>query len=144
MPFVHGKNAFLEIDDVAGAAFKIQPDLSQITLAWSRDNPITTTFGQNTQQRLAGIRDVALNGTGVWNGDHAGASAAAAIFDGLMAASIPTLVKFAPGGSISGCPLYTACMLISSHETSAPVNGVVTNTFAFQIASGSLTTGSCA
>lgn len=141
--YIHGKNAFLQAE-VGGVNYNISGDMNQITLSRSKDNPETTTFGDDSKQRVGGLNDATLNGAYIWNGDQSSASAAAQLLDDLMAGSTLSLLKYAPSGSISGCPLYTACMIISAHEVQSPVAGVVAGTFAFQLASGSVTTGCCA
>ena len=143
MPFVHGKNAILIVEDSLSASYNVRADTTSIVLNFTRDNPVVTTMGNDTQQRISGIRDVTLNGAYIWNGDANSGSAAPQILDSLMSASNIGVVKFAPAGSITGCPLYTACMLINSHQVNSPVGGAVVGTFTFEIASGSLTTGSC-
>ena len=141
MPFVHGKNSLLIVEDGTNASRNIQADMTSIVLNWTRDNPVVTTMGNDTNQRIAGLRDVTLNGAYIYNGIET--TGAPQILDSLLAASNIGVVKFAPAGSVTGCPLYTACMLINSHQVNSPVGGAVVGTFTFEIASGSLTTGSC-
>ena len=140
---VHGRNSILIVEDGLSASYNVAGDLNNIVLTWSRDNPITTTMGNVGQQRIAGLQDAVLTGAYVYNGDINTASAVPQILDSLLAASNTGVVKFAPAGSITGCPLYTACMLINSHQVSTQVNGAVMGTFGFEIASGSVTSGSC-
>lgn len=140
--YVHGKNALLQAE-VGGTNYNISGDMNNIVLAQSKDNPETTTFGDNSKQRVAGLNDATITGAYVWNGDTSTASATPQLLDDLMGSSAIALLKFAPAGSVSGCPLYTACMVIQAHEVTAPVAGVVAGTFGFQLASGSVTTGSC-
>ena len=143
MPFSHGRLAVFTLEDTAAASYGVSPDLTSIAHSWTRDNPLTTTMGKDTNTRIAGIRDYSISLAYIWNGDAGSASALPQILDALLAASGVTQIRYAPGGSISGCPLYTACMLVSQHDHTAPVNGVVAGTGTLQIASGSLTTGSC-
>lgn len=136
----HGRLAVLYVDDATGACQNVSGDLNSIVLTRTRDNPDTTTLGQVEHQRIGGLLDATLTGAYVWNGTET--TGAPQVFDGLLGASLPTRIQYAPGGSISGCPLYTASMLINSHAHTAGVNAPVVGTFAFQMASGSLISGS--
>ena len=138
---VHGRNSLLIVEDGGNASRNVSGDMNNIVLTWSRDNPVTTTMGNDTQQRISGMRDAVLTGAYIYNGQET--TGVPQVMDTLLAASNITVVKFAPAGSVTGCPLYTACMLINNHQVSAPVGGAVTGTFGFEIASGSLTSGSC-
>lgn len=137
----HGRNAQLFVTDTGGTCRNVSGDMNNIVLTWTRDNPDATTLTFDSHQRIPGLRDATLTGAYVWNG--AETTGAPQVMDNLLAASANTLIQFCPAGSISGCPLYTACMLINSHAITAPVNGVVAGTFAFALASGSVTSGSC-
>lgn len=140
----HGRNAKIWVDDTGGACTLVSGDLSSIVFTWTRDNPDVTTFGQDTHQRIAGLRDATITGAYVWNGaDIAAGSAAAQLLDLLLTGSGVTRVQYAPAGSITGCPLYTACMLVNSHSHTAGVNAPVVGTFGLHIAAGSVTSGSC-
>ena len=143
MPFSHGRLAVFTLEDTAAVSYGVSPDLTSIAHSWTRDNPMTTTMGKDTNTRIAGIRDYSVNLAYIWNGDANAGSSLAQILDGLLAASGVSQIRYAPGGSITGCPLYTACMLVSQHDHTAPVNGVVAGTATLQIASGSFITGSC-
>jgi len=142
MPFVHGKNSVIYVWDAGGTCRNMSGDKNSVTLSWNRNNPETTTFGKVATQRIAGLHDGVLSGAGIWNSDAS--SGIDAIFSGIMAASIPTLVQYAPGGSVSGCRLYSACYQMSKYDVVGPVNGVVAVNWEFQLASGSITVGSVA
>ncbi len=142
--FSHGRNAKLYVDNAdAAACTNVSGDLNSIVLTFTRDNPDVTTLGQDTHQRIAGLRDFALTGAYVWNAAETAGSGMPQILDALLVASMVTRIQYAPAGSITGCPLYTACMLVNSHTHTAGVNAPVVGTWAMHIASGSLTTGSC-
>ena len=141
--YVHGRNAVVHLEDVNGASQSIGGDMNTVTIAWSKDNPESTTFGDNHRQRVPGIGDATLNGAFIWNGDHAGASAVTQILLDIQNASTINLIKVAPAGSVTGCPLYTACWVLNAFEITAPVDGIVAGTMAWQLASGSVTNGSC-
>lgn len=146
MPFVSGRNAYLSACDIYGASFVISTEMNTITLSRSKSNPSYQVFGaSNTGRVSGGIADATLNGAFVWNSDSAGASAVHQLLEEAFSGSWVMPLRFAPGGSVSGCPLYSACMLLSSLELTTPVDGVVAGTFAFEnAASSGITTGSCA
>ena len=139
MPNVHGKNAKIWVWDTGGTYRDMSGDTNNITLSWSKDNPDTTTFGKDTHTRISGLRDATLTGAAVWN--SAETTSVDAVMSAHMSASDNILVMFAPGGSITGCPVYSACMLINQWEVTAPVDGVVAATFGFDISAGSVTAG---
>jgi hypothetical protein len=143
MPFAHGKNAYLRMED-STASYVFTADISSISDNWTRDNPQTTTMGKQMHTRIAGLQDYAITVAYVWNSDTVTASAVNTFLDNQFAASGNTCINYAPGGSITGCPLYSACMLISQHDRTAPVNGVVAGTFTLQNSSASVIAGSCA
>lgn len=142
MPFVHGKNVVIYVWDAGGTCRNMSGDKNSVTLAWSRNNPETTTFGKIAVQRIAGLQDTTLSGAGIFNSDDS--TGIDAVFSGIMAASLNTLVELAPGGSVSGCPLYSACYQMSKYDIVGPVNGVVAVNWEFQMGSGSLTAASVA
>lgn len=140
MPFVHGKNVVIWVYDSGGTCRNLSGDKNSVTLSWSRNNPETTTFGKVAVQRIAGLQDATLSGAGIWNSDAT--TGIDVVLSGLIAASTPALVLFAPGGSVSGCQLYSACMQISKFDVVGPVNNVVAVNWEFQLGSGSITDGS--
>ena len=141
MPFVHGTNSVLFLWDSGGTCRNVSGDLNNIALSWTRDNPDTTTFGKTTVQRIGGLQDATLTGAGLFN--TAETTSINAILEALMAASATnTLVNWVPGACLSGCPMYSACMLLSAFDVTAPVNGPAAISYTFQIASGSVTSGS--
>lgn len=136
MPVFHGKNGKIFVQDIAGSLRDISGDLNNVTLSWTRDNPTTTTFGMDSESRIAGVRDAQLSLAGVYS-PSANVSAASVLQE-LMTGSAVTLIKWAPGGSISGSPFYTACFLLSQFEAQGPQNGPGGISATFQLASGSL------
>lgn len=137
---VHGKNSVMIIWDSTGASQNVSGDMNSIALAWTRSNTDSTTFGQNSIQRVPGIYDAKLNGGAIFNGqDTTGIDA---VMAGVMAASLNTLVWYLPAGSRSGSPLYSGCFLVDNWNLSGAVNATVAATWSFSLASGSLTVGS--
>ena len=140
MAQAHGRNTVIKIEDDGGTIRDLSADNNSVTMTWTKDNADTMTFGKDNMQRIAGTRDLTLTGAGIWNGTET--TAIDAVLAGLMAGSKVTAACFQPGGSVGGCPNYIACVLLNSYEITAPVGGVVTVNWAFQLASGSVTAGS--
>jgi hypothetical protein len=140
MAQAHGRNAIVKIEDDGGTVRDLSADMNSVTLTWTKDNPDTMTFGKDNMQRISGTRDATLTGAGIWDGTET--TKIDAVLAGLLAGSKVTATCFQPGGSVGGCPNYIACMLLNSYEITAPVGGVVAVTYAFHLASGSVTTGS--
>ena len=135
MPGIHGKNGKILIQNTSGTFVDISGDFNNVTMTFSRENPETTTFGYDTVQRIAGIRDVQIQFAGIYN---TGTNTAACVIPELMAASLNTVIKWAPGGCVSGCRMWTASFLPSSYEEQGPNNAPIGVNATFQMASGSL------
>src|SRR5512139_2090680 len=135
---VHGKNSLFILWDATGASRNVSGDMNSITMTWTRDNTDSTTFGQDSTQRVPGIYDAKMTGGAIFSGqDTTGIDA---VMAAIMAASNNTLVHYLPAGSRSGSPLYSGCFLVDQWEISGAVGGTVAATWSFSLASGSLTT----
>lgn len=134
---IHGRNAKLFVWDAAAACRDVSGDSNDITLNWTRSDVDTTTFGNDTMQRIAGIRDATLSFAALYNGGSpTGIDFVSAC---LMTASGPQLIKFLPAGCITGCTYYAACMLLDKWDIKAVVTDHVAVTGEFHMASGSVT-----
>lgn len=131
----HGTNTKLHVSDSSAASQDLSGDLNNVTLSWSRNNAIVTALGDNSVQRISGLRDATITATVVWN---SGTNAATCVIGGLMGASAITLVKWMPAGCITGCLMWTGCFLPSAYDETGPIDGAVGATFTLQLASGSL------
>lgn len=130
----HGRNFIVHAWDNAGGSQNITPDLTSVTLSFTRDNPAVTTFGKDSVQRISGIRDATVTGAAVYDNETITAS----LLRDLQSSSTVTLLRLIPAGSTTGCPMWTGCFLLSAYEETAPIDGPVAATFTFQLASGSL------
>ena len=138
MPGAHGRLAAIWLDTQAGVCINVSPDLNNITLNRSANHPESTTFGdRDTQREYGGLRDVSIDVTGVWIAG--GASAATAVLDDAYSGSLVTRAQYLPAGSISGSPIYTGCMRLTSYNIQSPVDGITTTQFSLALAAGSLT-----
>ena len=65
---VHGKRSILILWDATGASRNASGDMNSITFTWTRDNTDSTTFGQDSVQRVPGILDAKLAGAAIFSG----------------------------------------------------------------------------
>lgn len=105
-------------------------------LSFTSDAPEVTSFGDNTVQRLEdGINDWELSVDGYVDAPNGTASNG---FD-LMIGNKATRVIFGLGGSAAGCPMMTACAVMTEFSTDSPVDGAVTFSMTLSNRAGSLT-----
>ena len=140
MPQIHGRLSLFHIWDNAGTSRNMTGDLTTYSLSWTRDNPVTTTFSKESQQRISGIRDAVLSIASIWNTESA--SGVDTIMNALLTGSANTLVRFMPAGCTSACVFYTGCFLTSQYQMQSALNAAVAATATFQLSSGSISASS--
>ena len=145
MAKTHGSKAKIWMDTQAGVCTQITPDITEITFNRSRSDPETTALGDNSVQRdVAGIRDATLEFSGIWNATNAiGASGIVDLLDDAYSGSLVTRFIYCPAGSTTGCPVYTASMMVQSLAHRSPVGGISTVNFSAALASGSVLAACC-
>lgn len=136
MAKVHGSKGLIYVDDQSATCQNLSGDTTAVTTNRSKNNPDSTTFGENTMQRIDGLRDFTMDVTTVWN---SGASTTIGVLDEMYSGSLVSRVQYMPGGCATGCPIYTASMRLSSYTSNQPVDGITTANYSLAIASGSLT-----
>lgn len=137
MPNIHGSKGQLYIDDQSATCQNVTGDTTAVTFNRSKNNPDATTFGDNTMQRIDGLRDLTMDVTSIFN---SGASTTVGVLDEMYGGSLVSRVQYFPAGSAAtGCPAYTASMRLNSYTNNQPVDGIVTVNYSLAIASGSLT-----
>lgn len=137
---VHGKKTVVYAWDATGTCRNVSGDMNNVKLSWTRANTDSTTFGQDSTQRVAGIYDAKLTGAAIFNAQDS--SGIDAVLAGIMAASLNTLIQYLPAGSQSGSPLYSGCFLLDSYEITGDIKSTVAVNWSFSLASGSLTAAS--
>ncbi|MHA2062939.1 MAG: hypothetical protein ACXABY_01015 [Candidatus Thorarchaeota archaeon] len=137
MANVHGSKAVLYVDDMAGACQNISGDVTSVTFTRSKNNPEATTFGDNTVQRIDGLRDVTMDVTAIF--ESASGAGVVAVLDEMFTGSLISRTQYLPGGSQSGSPIYTTCMRLNSYAQNSPVDGITTVNFSMAVGSGSVT-----
>ncbi len=139
MANVHGSKAVIKAYDQAGTIQDLSGDVTGVTFTRTKNNPESTTFGDNTVQRIDGLRDLTMDVTAIFN--SACAAGVVGVLDDMHAGSLLALISYFPGGSVasSGSPHYSACMRLNNFAQNSPVDGIVTVNFSLGIASGSVT-----
>ena len=138
MARVHGSKAVLWIDDQSGTCRNLSGDYNAITFNRSKNEPETTTFGDNsTQREVSGLRDAGLDVTAIWSSGSV--TEPGGLLDEMYSGSLHSRIQYLPAGSVSGCPIYTACMRLTTLAVNQPVDNVVTANFSLALASGSVT-----
>ena len=137
MANVHGSKAKLWLDDIAGACQDVSGDVTGVTFTRTKNNPESTTFGNNTVQRIDGLKDATMDVTAVF--ESASGSGVVAVLDDLYQGSLLSRMQYCPAGSVSGSAVYTASMRLNSFAENSPVDGIVTVNFSMSIGSGSVT-----
>jgi hypothetical protein len=137
MPNVHGSKAKIFIDNTAGACQDVSGDVTGVTFTRTKNNPESTALGDNTIQRIDGLRDATLDVTAIFNG--ASGAGIVSMLDDIFSGSVVRRVAYAPAGCVAGCPIYTGCMLLNNFAENSPVDGIVTVNYSMAIATGSIT-----
>lgn len=136
MPNVHGSKAVLWLDNYAGTCINVSGDVTGVTFTRTKNNPESTTLGNNTVQRIDGLRDATMDVTAIFNG--CAVSGVVSVLDELDAGSLVSRAQYFPAGAVSGCPIYTASMRLNNFAQNSPVDGITTVNFSMAIATGSV------
>ena len=137
MTRAHGSKAVLFLDDQSGVCRNMSGDLNSITFNRSKNEPETTTFGDNSVQReVSGLRDASLDVTAIFN--TGGLTAITDLLEEMYSGSLTTRAQYAPAGSVSGCPIYTGSMRLTTLNFNQPVDNLLTTTFTLALAAGSM------
>jgi hypothetical protein len=131
MAFVHGKNAYIQIDNSAGTLTSITSISNEISFSQSIETAETTVFGNSAKTYITGLNDATISVSGLFD------ATSADVIEGTIAALIAgtnasaTLV-FGPEGNGSGKKKYTQETIVTSYEIGAPVGDVVSLSVEFQ------------
>jgi hypothetical protein len=131
MAFVHGKNAYIQLDNSAGTLVDLSSITNEISFSIAIDTAETSVFGTNAKQYITGQNDATISLTGLF--DATSATVIEGTIDALIAGTIAsaTLV-FGPEGSAAGKKKYTQETIVTSYEIGAPVGDVVSLSVEFQ------------
>jgi hypothetical protein len=129
MAFVHGKSGYIGVDNVATALQDISAYVTSVDgfpgEAAAHD---VTTFGKNTVNRAAGLKDYKVTIQGIYD----------ATVDAILAGIVGAIgtVTWRPAGAAG--QQYTAEMLCTSYKLSNPVAGMIIWTANFEAGTGDI------
>jgi len=131
MAFVHGKNAYIQLDNSSGTLVDLSSITNEISFSIAIDTAETSVFGTNAKQYITGQNDATISLTGLF--DATSATVIEGTIDALIAGTIAsaTLV-FGPEGNAAGKKKYTQETIVTSYEIGAPVGDVVSLSVEFQ------------
>lgn len=135
MAKVPGYFGVLWIDDQAGTCRNMTGDTTAVTVNRSKALGEVTTLGNSTVQRIDGLRDYTLDVTAIFNSGSV--DTIVGLLDNMWSNSTVARAQFLPGGSTTGCPMYTASMRLTSYTGNHPVDGPATLNFSLANAVGS-------
>jgi hypothetical protein len=131
MAFVHGKNAYIQIDNSLGSLTDISTISNEVSYSESIETAETSVFGTSAKQYITGMNDATVSVSGLFDATSAGVieGTIAALISGTLASA--TLV-FGPEGNGTGKKKYTMETIVTSYEIGAPVGDVVSLSVEFQ------------
>ena len=131
MPFVHGKNAYIALDNSAGSLTALSSISNEITYSMSIETAETSVFGTNAKQYITGLNDATISLSGLFD------ATSATVIEGTINALIAgtnasaTLV-FGPEGNALLKKSYSQEVIVTSYEIGIPVGDVVSLSVEFQ------------
>ena len=139
MAKIAARNAWLALENGSGASMILSAMTSSITLNFSTESTEVTGFGNDNRERVSdGIKDWELSMNGFWG---SGASDPGTILSAIRTAGGSTRFILGPAGSLTGCPFYSGCGVLTTYEiTEAPADAAAVS-FTLLARSGSLTRG---
>lgn len=131
MAFVHGKNAYIQLDNSAGTLTNITSISNEITFSRSIDTAETSIFGVAAKQYITGQNDATISLSGLF--DATLAATIEGTIDALIAGTnASATLEFGPAGSATGNKKYTQEVIVTKYEIGMPVGDVVSLSVDFQ------------
>ena len=131
MAFVHGKNAYIQLDNSAGSLTNITSISNEVSWSRSIDTAETSVFGANAKTYITGQNDATISLSGLF--DASVSTTIEGTIDALIAGTLASAtLEFGPEGNGSGKKKYTQEVLVTSYEIGAPVGDVVSLSVEFQ------------
>lgn len=137
--FVHGKNAYFQLDNAAGSLVDLSAYCDDIGFPQEVSADETTTFGSADKTYIVGLGDAKLSVSGKFDAtlDAHMQGVIAALKAGTNASSS---FVFGPEGSATGKVKYSGESIVTSYEVSEKVSDVVEFKAELQI-TGAVTRG---
>ena len=131
MAFVHGKNAYIRLDNSSGTLTDLSSITNEISYSQSIETSDTSVYGSNAKTYITGLNDATVSLSGMFDATSAGVIEATidALIDGTNASAT---LEFGPEGSASGKKKYTMEVIVTSYDIGAPVSDVVSLSVEFQ------------
>jgi hypothetical protein len=126
MAFVHGKNAYFNIDSVGGSPTDISSYTTSVDFPRSVETADVTTFGNSAKKYITGLSDATISIEGKWD------PTVDALLDGLVGANEGDFI-YGPAGSSSGNVKYTGKCILTEYNPPADVTTEDTFTASFQV-----------
>lgn len=142
MPFVHGKNAYIRLDNSAGTLTDLSSITNEISMSQSIETADTSTYGTNAKTYITGQNDATVSLSGLFD------ATSSTVIEGTINAIIAgtnasATLEFGPEGNGTGKKKYTMEVIVTSYEIGAPVSDVVSLSVEFQ-RTGATTVGTYA
>lgn len=129
MPFVHGKNSVIKVDNAAGTLTDISAVSNSVEMPRAIDTGETTAFGaaSGAKTYIAGLNDGTVSISGLY--DPAVDATLSAAVDAVAAGTLASAtVEWSPNGTPNSAtkPKFTCEVLWTSYSVSAGVGDVET------------------
>lgn len=124
MPFVHGKNTSISVDNAAGTLVDISAFANSVDMPRPLETAETSAFGQNAKTYIPGQNDGTVSISGMF--DAATDQMIAAVMDALANDTLASVtVQYRPAGTGVGRVQYTCEVIWTSYDVSAAVGDLV-------------------
>lgn len=124
MAFVHGKNAYIQLDNSAGTLTSLTSVANEVTYSMSIETAETSVFGVSAKQYITGQNDATISISGLF--DATSAAVIEGTIDALIAGTLASAtVVFGPEGNGTGKKKISAETIVTSYEIGASVGDVV-------------------
>jgi len=138
MPFRHGRNAVLKIDDSGDVLRSLQTMLREAGLNRSVDLAETSAFGTFDKTWVVGMREGRIPWSGMFS---AGAATDIAnILDGILGLEASRSFEYGPEGQTAGFRKYSGECYLTTYDISSPYNDMVAVSGEF-VVTGAVTAG---
>lgn len=127
MPASHGKNAVVQLDNLAGALTAITAFLSDASLERIRETAETTVFGLNDKTFVAGLKDVTFSGEGNFD-----PTLDLILSDDIGDNTNTKTLQYDPQGSATGLPRYSVECWVTSYTIDTSVGDKASCSFELQ------------
>jgi len=119
MSFSHGKDAYFQLDNAAGALQNLTTYILSIKFPREIDMAETSTMGTSAKTYVAGMTDGTISLEGRYD------PVPDAHFAGLLGLALSSTYEYGPQGSAGGAVKYTGEVRVSSYECDAEIGDMV-------------------